>query len=408
LFGPEIDHPVTYPIHDPEKVNDTISGEVIFTDNFGNCITNIPDSLISSYDYGTLFKIKGSSFSFFASYGSNYASVPENQNVMLVDRLNRLEMAVNLGNLSQRYPLNAGSAIKLFLSKVHIGILQFNNTTSPFVDTLKNVLSANGFNEAGNTVIAERNADGNSEQFSTLIQELIGEKIDILISFSTPATQAAVTMTPDSIPIVFSLVTDPESAGVLNQRPRVTGLSDATDCFQFISFARRLMPELTIAGSIYDSQEANSVYIQQKLHNQLLFLGINYFNAAVTAVEDIPSAYQVIKAHNIEVILITNDNTMTLGTAALVALATPDAIPVLGTDYNNARNGALAAIGVDYDLIARETGILAIAIIRGVNPDEVPVHYFETNTISLNTQTAANLGYVFDPGLLEEAKYVFP
>jgi len=407
-FGDPIEQPVTFNVVEPALVNDTLYGQITNTDNFGNCMTNIPDSLLDAFDTGVLFKVTGGSQPFFALYGINYSSVPPDQNIVFSSPSNLLEIAVNLGNVSQRYQLTAGAPVKLHRGMARIGILQYNDISNSYVDIMKNELIAKGFVEGDNALYIERNAGGNIAQLSSMVHEILEEGIDIMVSFSTPATQAAVSMVPDDIPIVFSIVTNPEIAGILNQRTGVTGLSNATDFNAFIGFTKRLLPAISIAGSLYNAGESNSIFSQQQLSNTCVYYGMNFFNTSVTGAGDIPSAYADIKQNHIQAILISNDNTMTLAMTDLVALALPDTIPVLGTNYVNTQDGALASISVDYDLIARETGKLVVAVIRGVNPDDVSVKYFDTNIIAINTQTAESLGYVFDPGIISEARYIYP
>jgi putative ABC transport system substrate-binding protein len=407
-FGPPAADPVTYPIQDAVMENDTVTGEIIFTDNFGNCITNIPDTLFQETEMGVLLKINAGQAVFFATYGMDYSSVPVGQNVVLMDHSDRIQLSVNFGDMSQRYGLTAGTPVKLYGGPVRIGVLQYNETSDPFVDTMKCQLRSYGFDTASNAVYFVRNANGDQSQLQDLVEDLLSEGIDILIPFSTPAAQAAVMITPETLPVVFSVVTDPESAGILDKRTNVTGLSNATDVNAVITFLERLLPGISSAGSVYNSEENNSAGAQVQLEDLFPFYGIDFIHAAISTYGGISEAYQQVAAANPEVILITNDNTMTLLTTTLVTLALQDTIPVTGTDYANTQMGALASISVDYDLIAKQTGDVACAIIRGMDPDDLPVRYFETNVIAVNTQTAAVLGYVFDPEILEEARYIFP
>lgn len=407
-FGSAVQQPVTYLIQDPVTVNDTVYGEVIFTDNFGNCITNIPEPFLDPFVTGTLLGLTCDTHAFFATYGTDYSSVPVGQNVVLVDRSNRVQLSVNYGDLSQRYSLGSGSAVKLYKGTVRIGILQFNDISSAFVEIMKNELQSNGFDFEENTVLIEKTANGDLSKLHGLVSEVLDAGVDILVPFSTPAAQAVVIQAPETVPVVFSIVTDPVSAGILDQRPHVTGLSNATDMNAFIDFTKRVWLDLSIAGSIYNSQESNSVVAQQQLADLFPFHGIGFVHSAVTAADEISAAYQEVVAANAQVIMISNDNTMTSATADLVELALKDTIPVLGTDYANAQHGALAAISVDYDLIAWQTGDMVSAVIRGVDPDDMPVRYFPTTVIAVNTQTAASMGYQFDPEVLKEATYIYP
>ncbi len=47
---------------------------------------------------------------------------------------------------------------------------------------------------------------------NTIAQKFVSEKVDLIVSIATPASQAAVNATRE-IPVVFSAVTDPVSAG---------------------------------------------------------------------------------------------------------------------------------------------------------------------------------------------------
>ncbi|MBP6979393.1 MAG: SAM-dependent chlorinase/fluorinase [Lentimicrobiaceae bacterium] len=407
-FGSAIPDPVTYSIQDARKVNDTIVGEIVFTDNFGNCITNITDSLFQDFKLASLLRVNAGKTSFFATFGSDYSSVPAGQNVILLDRSDRIELATCFGDISQRYTLSAGLPVKLYRSTVRIGILQYNDISEAMVSAMKDRMQSQGFDAAVNVVFIEKNANGMQSVLKDLVAELVQARADIIIPFSTPAAQAVILTAPDSIPVVFTIVTDPESSGILGQRSHVTGLSNATDFNAVAAFLQRILPDIATVGSIFNPNEANSSGAQQELANIFPFYGIEFSHATISAANEIPAAYQQVMAHDPEAILITNDNTMTLATSDLVGLALQDTIPVIGTDYANAEKGALASISVDYDLIARQTGDVAISVIRGVDPDDLPVMYFETGIIAINLQTAAVLEYIFDPDILQEAVYIFP
>jgi ABC-type uncharacterized transport system substrate-binding protein len=130
---------------------------------------------------------------------------------------------------------------------------------------MKSRLSESGFSEGTNTVYYERSALGNADDLPELVSEVVNLGIDIMVSVSTPTSQAAVLGTPEDIPIVFTYVTDPNSAGLFDHRKHVTGLSGRINYDQYLSFVKDLFPLMTVAGRIYNSNEANSVYAHQQL-----------------------------------------------------------------------------------------------------------------------------------------------
>lgn len=115
-FGSSCEYPETFPVQDPVADGDSILGEILFTDNFGNCLTNIPDSLISSIPPGTVLTLHADSVSLKLVLGFAYNSVPVGDNVCFVNSSGLLEIAVNYGNFSEKYGLSAGSRITLLKS----------------------------------------------------------------------------------------------------------------------------------------------------------------------------------------------------------------------------------------------------------------------------------------------------
>jgi len=112
-FGPKIDSPNTFVLQDAVFENDTLSGQVDFSDNFGNCVTNIPESMLAPFQQGDLLKVQTADTTFLACFGTSYSSVTEGQNVMFANSLRKLELAINMGSLAERYNIGAGTTIKI-------------------------------------------------------------------------------------------------------------------------------------------------------------------------------------------------------------------------------------------------------------------------------------------------------
>ena len=113
-FGPLCSNPKMFPVQDPVVKGDTILGEIMFTDNFGNCITNIPDSLTVQLRQGTMLTMKSDTVQAGMQLGLTYSSVPVGDNVCFINSLKLLELAVNFGNFSVKYNLGAGNRVKLY------------------------------------------------------------------------------------------------------------------------------------------------------------------------------------------------------------------------------------------------------------------------------------------------------
>jgi putative ABC transport system substrate-binding protein len=89
-------------------------------------------------------------------------------------------------------------------------------------DLFKRELSQLGYIEGKNITIEYRSAENQLERFPALVQELIGLKVDVLVSSSTAGALAAKAAT-QTIPIVFIGATDPIGAGLVDSLARPGG-----------------------------------------------------------------------------------------------------------------------------------------------------------------------------------------
>ena len=112
-FGPVCANPQKFEVQNPEISGDTIKGEVLFTDNFGNCVTNIPTDLMTNIPIGSLLNLTSDTTHLVITMGESYSSVPVGDNVCFTNSSKRLELSVNYGNFSGKYAIGATSKISL-------------------------------------------------------------------------------------------------------------------------------------------------------------------------------------------------------------------------------------------------------------------------------------------------------
>ncbi len=409
-FGEECATPVTWPIMHATADADTLRGEILFTDNFGNCVTNITDSLGRAFTPGTILRVKAGGTTFYVRMGTTYSSVAGGENVGFFNGSHRLELAVNYASLVNRYGSSAGTPVAVSRAMPVIGILavSHNPVSDAMLALVRERLAALGLVDGQTARIVERNANGDVALLPGLASELVAENADVVLSVTTSASQAAARAIPESIPVVFTFVTAPERAGLFLLRNNITGLSAAIDIDAWLGFVRRLQPTLKLAGVMFNPAEPNSQVTQEQLQMLAPLHGFSLVNATVAGVDQIPQALTQLAMSQVGAVLTVGDNTIDAGMRTLAALAMNARLPLFGSSKENVADGALAAITIDTDEMARNSGDVLSHVLFGMPAPQIPVMRFPTNVIALNRSTAAALGYAFSPDLLMVARYIYP
>ena len=137
--------------------------------------------------------------------------------------------------------------------KYRIGITQI--ASHPALDSAREGFK-DAFKEAGiDADFDEKNANGETANANLIANNFVSSKEDLIFAIATNAAQPASQAT-NEIPVVFSAITDPQSAGIL--KDNVTGVSDRMDVKQQIELLLKLNPNIKNLGVIYNSSEQNS------------------------------------------------------------------------------------------------------------------------------------------------------
>ena len=284
--------------------------------------------------------------------------------------------------------------------KFKVGITQIvehpalNKAKQGFKDALK---------EAGIDVeYDEKNANGEVATANLIANTLISSKPDLIYAIATTTTQAVAQATND-IPVVFSAITDPESAGVLKEN--VTGVSDRVNIKQQLELMKKLNPNAKKIGVIFNSSEQNSMVQVNDLKTAASELGMEVVATGVTQASEIPQASETLIGE-VDMIYTPTDNLV----ASLINLITEKAIAakkiVFGAEAAHVEGGALITQGVDYYELGKRAGQMAIEILKGKKPSEIKIETVELNDIVVNEKTLNALGISLPEEIKNKVKFI--
>lgn len=253
-----------------------------------------------------------------------------------------------------------------------------------------------------------QNANGEITTAASIANKFQADGVLLAVGIATPTSQALVNSI-DSVPVVFSAVTDPLGAGIVESidggNGNVTGVSDLTPVREQIEFLVE-MAGIERLGHIYTSSEANAVTLANMAREASRELGIEFVEATVTNSSEVRPAAQSLIGR-VDGIYVSNDNTVVSALTSLVDVANGAGVPVMSADPTSAEEiDVLAAWGYDYYKMGRFTGEMIAEILEGADPDTMEVRYMTDPSdfnLVLNLDVAEELGLSIPQRYVDQA-----
>lgn len=256
-----------------------------------------------------------------------------------------------------------------------------------------------------------QNAAGDMNTASQIAAKFKAGKVNLAIGIATPTAIALATGIKE-IPVLFSAVTDPIDAGLVDDytsgKNNISGISDMTPVKEQIELLAKLLDIKTL-GHVYTAGEPNAVKLAEIAEKTAQSLGMKFIAAAVSNSSEVTQATLSIVG-KVDAIYISTDNTVVAGLTALVDTAKNGGVPVFSADPTSAlESGALAAYGFDYYKLGRATGRLAARVLEGENPADIPTQFMtaaDDLTLVLNLDLAKELDIVLSKEMIASAGHV--
>lgn len=214
------------------------------------------------------------------------------------------------------------------------------------------------------------------------------------MAIATPSAQAVAGATKD-IPILITAVTDPVGAKLVNslQKPgtNVTGTTDMNPIKEQLELLKQLVPGAKNIGVIYNAGEQNSQTQVKKVKELASGLGLEVSEATVTSTAEVMQATQSLVG-KVQAIYVPTDNMVVSAANSVVQVADQNKIPIISGESSVVEKGALATIGIDYKKLGEQTGEMAIRIINGEKPQDMPVESQKEFSIVINKKMRIKLG----------------
>jgi putative ABC transport system substrate-binding protein len=289
-------------------------------------------------------------------------------------------------------------------ARTKIGYVQI--TQDPVLDTARSgVLTAlrdSGYIDGENLRFLDNNAQGDLSMIHTILQSLISQNCEMIITNSTPCMVAAAQTVKD-IPVVFTVAFGPEQVGMASVPDNLHGVYDPYKADSIVDLIVECLPALQRVGIPFNNAEPNAEYSSGRLKEEFSKRGYTVVTAAVNSPNDILQAAQSLAAQDIDAFIISADNTVYLGVGVIAKVAATEKIPLFVTDPMQSAKGAAVGFGVDYHQWGYQSGLKAIEILKGREGFKPNIEAIEKYQLVVNLEACREQGLTVPESVLRRA-----
>lgn len=285
--------------------------------------------------------------------------------------------------------------------KINVGITQIieHAALDATVEGFKQALNDKGYGE-DKVNIEYQNAQGDFGTAQTIATSYAQSKKDLVLAVSTPSAQAMYNASKE-IPILITAVTDPTTVGLTGEN--ITGTSDMAPVDKQVELIHIMLPEAKTIGVVYNTSEENSLVLVKKLKSESEKYGYTVVEKGITNVNEVNQALDVI-LKEIDVLYTPTDNLIVASTPIVLDKANAAGIPVIGCIDDQVKQGALATETIDYKQLGYQTGEIAIRVLNGEKPKDIPVQTLKNTKLIINKKAAERLNVEIPENLKERAE----
>jgi len=259
-----------------------------------------------------------------------------------------------------------------------------------------------GYTDGKNIVFERKFADGDVNRLRVLANELVDQRVDIIVALSTPAARAAKQATT-TIPIVAINMADPVGDELVASLARPGGNVTGTAFLgpelvsRRLQLLKELVPGLSRVAVLWHPlaySERTTTGMLKEIEGAANTLGTKLQFVPATGGGDLEPAFAAMIKERAQAIMIFPSPMLYGQYGRIVDLAASNRLPAIYAAREGADLGGLVSYGVNQSDLSRSTAVYLEKILKGAKPADLPVQQPTKFELVVNLKTAKTLGLV--------------
>jgi ABC-type uncharacterized transport system substrate-binding protein len=273
-------------------------------------------------------------------------------------------------------------------------------------------LKETGFIEGMNVAVEYRYGEGQLDRFPALASDLVRRQVAVLVASGGPTGVLAAKQASTTIPIVFSIGSDPVEIGLVASLNRPGG--NITGVYQFtagleakrLGLLQEMVPKARTIAVLLNPNYAPAENQLRDVQEAATRLGVRLVVVRADTEEEFNAAFSTIIQQKAGALLVCASPFFNSRRQQLVLRATRHTLPAMYEWREFAAAGGLMSYGTSLADAYRQTGVYAGRILKGEKPADLPVVQVTKFEFVINLNAAKALGLDLPPTLLARADEV--
>lgn len=276
-------------------------------------------------------------------------------------------------------------------------------------------LARQGFREGQNVTIDYSHAAGSFPTQQQLARKIVGDKPDLIVPITTPSAIVMAQAAKDSgIPIVFSTVTDPLRAKVVDKLAKpgglISGVSDLAPIDLHVRLMKEMVPGAKRLGVLMNPSLPNTQTYLEMLKQIAPGQGLTIVESPAPQTTNVQAAALNLVG-KADIVYIPNDTTVYAALEAAVKVSMDNKLPLFCGETRSVERGCAASISFDYYDVGVATAQMAKRVLDGAKPGDIDVNVLKDSyknfQLWINEKTATGMGLTVTESLRKRAAKVF-
>jgi putative ABC transport system substrate-binding protein len=275
---------------------------------------------------------------------------------------------------------------------------------APYLSAVRDGLRELGWIDGQNLVLEPRYYEGKLDRIAEITAELVGLRVDVIVTGGVPPTRAIKQATATT-PIVVAAATDPAGTGLVTPGGNVAAFDvlPPNSAVKQLTLLREVVPRLSRVALVWNGSNPASQLNSRRVREAAQATGIDIVPVEVSGPAQVEAALVNLRGQGAQAIFLVADPQFFSQRKRIGELTTASGLPTICQEGDFADAGSLMAYGANVVHMFRQSASYVDRILKGARPADLPIGPPTRFELLINVAAAKTIGLTIPQSVLSRA-----